>query len=336
MSGLRDAVAEAVGRADLDGLVRLVHGLCLERDWEGVVLLRDRARAALERGLQLWPAAEYAEYRLALEAPGPFAGPVVVEGAGRFALGPLWEVAASGHSWAELSGHIRAGPARSLAAHERVLRGEDLTGDTTIDRGVVDIPLVLQGWEPRYPAAVFHPDKADFPSPSQPVLRTRPLPAAGRQVEDGETSEALIDLARPWAEQSNGRVQVVLAEGGADAAIAALGYTEVAAGELEPSAALAWMGWAAASGGAYGRRRGAATGRLAAWWAAAALAGLDWPVNPGVLGEALATVRWLAWKPPEFTSGWGLHLAGEVPAEGLAFVVAAADARREADGAEAG
>ena len=336
MSELRDAVAEAVGRADLDELVQLVGGLCRERDWEGVVLLRDRARAALERGLQLWPAAEYAEYRLALEAPGSFAGPVVVEGAGRFALGPLWEVAASGHLWAELSGHIPAGPARSLAAHERVLRGEDLTGDTTIDRGVVDIPLVLQGWEPRYPAAVFHADKAEFPSPPQPVLRARPLPAAGRQVEDGETSEALIDLARPWAEQSNGRVQVVLAEGGADAAIAALGYSEVAAGELEPSAALAWMGWAAASGGAYGRRRGAATGRLGAWWAVAALAGLDWPVNPGALGEALATVRWLAWKPPEFTSGWGLHLAGEVPAEGLAFAVAAADARREADGAQAG
>ncbi len=252
VNGLRDAVAEAVGRGDLDGLVRLVDGLCREQDWEGVVLLRDRARAALERGLQLWPAAEYAEYRLALEAPGSLAGPLVVEGAGRFALGPLWEVAASGHPWAELGGHIPAGPARSLAAHERVLRGEDLTGDTTIDRGVIDIPLVLQGWEPRYPAAVFHPDKADFPSPPQPVLRARSLPAAGHQVEDGETSEALIDLARPWAEQSNGRVQVVLVEGSADAAIAALGYTEVAAGELEPSAALAWMGWAAASGGAYG------------------------------------------------------------------------------------
>jgi len=300
------------------------------------VLLRDRARAALERGLQLWPAAEYAEYRLALEAPGSFAGPVVVEGAGRFALGPLWEVAASAHLWAELSEYLPAGPARSLAAHERVLRGEDLTGDTTIDRGVVDIPLVLQGWEPRYPAAVFHADKADFPSPPQPVLRIRPLPAAGRQVEDGETSEALIDLARPWAEQSNGRVKAVLVEGDAAAAIAALGHTEVSAGELDGSAALAWMAWAAASGGAYARRRGAAAGRLAAWWAAAALAGLDWPADPGALGEAVIGMRWLAWEPPEFASGWGLHLAGEVPAEGLAFAVAAADTRREADAEGAG
>src|SRR5512137_2091018 len=124
---LREAVAEAVGRADLDGLVRLVDGLCREGDWEGVVLLRDRSRAALERGLQLWPAAEYAEYRLALEAPGPYAGAVVLEGAGRFALGPLWEVAASTHSWEELAPHLPGGPARALAAHERVVRGEDLT-----------------------------------------------------------------------------------------------------------------------------------------------------------------------------------------------------------------
>ena len=94
MSQLREAVGEAVARGDLDRLVRLVGDLCAAADWEGVVLLRDRSRAALERGLQLWPAAEYAEYRLALEAPGRYAGPVVVEGAGRFALGPLWEVAA--------------------------------------------------------------------------------------------------------------------------------------------------------------------------------------------------------------------------------------------------
>jgi hypothetical protein len=118
-------------------------------------------------------------------------------------------------------------------------------------------------------------------------------------------------------------------EGDAAGAIAALGHTEVAAGGLDGSAALAWMAWAGASGGAYARRRGAAAGRLGAWWAVAALAGLDWPVEPGALGEALVGMRWLAWEPPEFTSGWGLHLAGEVPAEGLAFAVAAADSRRE-------
>ena len=94
---MSDPIADAVGGGDLDELVRLVDGLCRSREWSEVVRLRDRCRHALERGLQLWPVAEYAEYRLALEAPGSFAGPVVREGAGRIALGPLWEVAGSTH-----------------------------------------------------------------------------------------------------------------------------------------------------------------------------------------------------------------------------------------------
>jgi hypothetical protein len=332
MSGSREAVGEAVGRGDLDGLVRLVGDLCAAADWEGVVLLRDRSRAALERGLQLWPAAEYAEYRLALEAPGPYAGRVVVEGAGRFALGPLWEVAASAHAWEELAPHVPAGPARALAAHERVVRGEDLRGDLTVDPGVLDVPLVLQEGEPRYPVAFFHADKADFPAPPRPALRALTLPEAGPALDDEETVEALAGLARPWAEQSNGRVEAVLVEGSAAAAIAALGHGEVLAAEVDGATALAWMAWAAASGGAYGRRRGTAVGRAAAWWALAAIADLEWPVAPEALGAGLAAVRWLAWEPPDFTLGWGLHLAGELPGEGLGFAVAAADARREEAG----
>jgi hypothetical protein len=328
-SGLREEVGEAVGRGDLDRLVRLVGDLCRVGDWEGVVLLRDRARAALERGLQLWPAAEYAEYRLALEAPGPFAGPVVLEGAGRFALGPLWEVAASTHAWAELSPHVPGGPARALAAHERVVRGEDLSAAPGIDERVLDVPLVLQAWEPRYPVATFRDEKAEFPGPPRPDFRLVALPEPGPEVEDDQAREALLDLARPWAEQSNGKVAAVLVEGEAEAAIACLCPAGGLAAEVDLPWALAAMAWAAASGGAYGRRRGTAAGRAAAWWAAASLADADWPVSPGALGEALAAVRWLAWEPSEFAQGWGLHLAGEIAGEGLAFAVAASDSRRE-------
>jgi hypothetical protein len=329
---LRETVGEAVARGDLDALVRLVGDLCAAGDWDGVVLLRDRSRAALERGLQLWPAAEYAEYRLALEAPGPYAGPVVVDGAGRFALGPLWEVAAGGHTWAELAPYLPAGPARALVAHERVVRGEDLTGDAGVDPGVLDLPLALQRWEPQYPVAVFHAEKADFPGPPRPDLRPLALPPPGAVVDDDQTTEAWLDLARPWADQSNGKVEAVVVEGGAAAAIAALRPDGVLAAEVEASWALAVMAWAGASGGAYGRRRGTAAGRAAAWWAAASLVAADWPAEPARLGEALARVRWLAWEPPEFSMGWGLHLAGEVPEEGLAFAVAACDARREEAG----
>jgi hypothetical protein len=333
MSSWREAVAEAVARGDLDRLVRLVGDLCAAADWEGVVLLRDRSRAALERGLQLWPAAEYAEYRLALDAPAGYAGPVVVEGAGRFALGPLWEVAASTHAWEELARHVPAGPARALAAHERVIRGEDLTADPGADPGVLDLPLVLQPWEPRYPVAAFHADKADFPGPARPDLRPLALPERGPEVDDEQTLEALFDLARPWAEQSNGKVAAVLVEGSAAAAIAALCPGEVLGAEVNGAWALAAMAWAGASGGAYGRRRGTAVGRAAAWWTVASLADVDWPAPPEGLGEALAAVRWMAWEPPEFALGWGLHLAGEIPGDGLAFAVAASDARREEPGA---
>jgi len=142
----------------------------------------------------------------------------------------------------------------------------------------------------------------------------------------------LLALARPWADQSNGRVEAVVVEGSAAAAIAALRPAGVMAAEVQAAWALAAMAWAGASGGAYGRRRGAAVGRAAAWWAAASLAAVEWPAVPERLGQAVAGVRWLAWEPPEFTLGWGLHLAGEVPAEGLAFAVAASDARREEAG----
>jgi len=333
ISPARPAVVEAIGRGDLDALVRLVDALCGDADWEGLLLLRDRSRAALERGLQLWPAAEYAEYRLAREAPGPVAGPLVVEGAGRFALGPLWEVAAASHAWGEIGPHVPAGPARSLAAHERVLRGEDLSADPTIDRGVLDLPLVLEAWEPRYPVATFHADRADFPSPAPANLVPLRLPPAGRTAEDDESVEALVSLARPWAEQSNGRVEAVVVEGGAGEAIAALGHAQVLAGEVDGARAMAWMAWAGASGGAYGRRRGGAAGRLTAWWAAATLAGLDWPAPSDRLGEAAARMAWVLWEPPGFAFGWGLHLAGEVPGEGLGFAVEAEDSRREEEAA---
>ena len=117
---------------------------------------------------------------------------------------------------------------------------------------------------------------------------------------------------------------------------AATKYREVSAGELGTAGAMAWRAWAGASGGAYGRRRGGAAGRLGAWWAAATLAGLEWPGRPEELGRVLGRMGWVLWEPPGFALGWGLHLAGEVPGEGLGFAVAATDARREAEGQSGG
>jgi len=311
--------------------VRLVGGLCSAREWDEVVRLRDRCRDALERGLQLWPAAEFAEYRLALEAPARYAGPVVVEGAGRFALGPLWEVAASTHEWSELAPHVPPGPARAMAAHERVVRGEDLSGDDTVDHRVLDLPGVLQSWEPRYQVAVFRADTADFPAPPPPRFAPLRGLTAGVPLEDEESTEALFDLARVWVEHSNGSCGVAAVEGSAESALAAVADGEVAAVEVSASDALAHMAWAAAGGGAYGRRRGTPAGRFAAWWATAAMAGLDWPPDPDTLGSAAAGLRWLMWEPRRAVEGWRLHLAIEHPAEGIAWAVSAEDHRRDED-----
>jgi hypothetical protein len=326
-----DGVAAAVDRGDLDELIRLVDGLCSSRAWDDVVRLRDRCRHALERGLQLWPAAEYAEYRLALHAPAAYAGPVVREGAGRFALGPLWEVAASTHTWAELAEHIPAGPARSMAAHERVMRGEDLTGVRDVDPHVLEMSLRLEDWEPDYPPAVYRSDTADFPTPPRPALAPADLPEPGPAVDDSDVCDALYDLGRVWAEQSNGTCRAVAVEGTAVAAIAALGAERAAVGSIDPATAMAWMAWAGASGGAYGRRRGAPSGRFAAWWAAAALVGLEWPVDPGELLTAIGAKRWYLWEPAGRSGGWNLHIAVEDGSLGVAHAVAATDDHRDGD-----
>jgi hypothetical protein len=326
---------EAVESGDLDRLIRLVDGLCSSRDWDGVVELRDRCRHALERGLQLWPAAEFAEYRLALEAPPSFAGPVVVAGAGRFALGPLWEVAASTHGWDDLRDHISTGPARSLVAHERVMRGEDLRGDDSIDPGVLELPLRLMEWEPGYGLAEYRSNEADFPTPPRPHLHPVSGIGPGESVEDRESTESLLALALHWAEQSNGRVAAVAVEGPAEAAIAGVEPGPVLAADVDGAAAIASMAWTGASGGAYGRRRGSPMGRFGAWWTAAALTGVEWPPDPAAFADDLATLRWVLWEPAWAPPGWSGSIAAESPKEGISWALLAVDQHREEEAEEA-
>ena len=325
------AIADSVDKGDLDRLIGLVDSLCSSRDWDGVVELRDRCRQALERGLQLWPAAGFAEYRLALEAPGPYAGAVVVAEAGRFALGPLWEVAAGRHAWEELAEHIPAGPARTLCAHERVIRGEDLSGDPTVDPHLLEIPLMLQGWEPPYPTAEYQADKAEFPAPDLPRPARVELPDPGIPVDDPAGVEALLDLVSPWVEQSNGSAAAVAVEGSARSAIAALGYGEALLAEMPTETALALMTWAGASGGAYGRRRGTPVGRFSAWWAGAALAGVEWPPRPEKFIDDLARLEWTRWEPPGAASGWSASIAVQDRETGRAWALLAVDSHREED-----
>lgn len=325
---MNGTVGALVERGDLDELTGLVNRLCAAGDWDGLAELRDRCRAALGRGKQLWPVAAHAEYRLALEAPGRWAAKVLEAGAGRFAPGPLSEVAASTHTWEELAPHAPPGPMASLAAHERVVRGEDLREDGRVDPGVLELGLVRAWWEPAYPVATYGPDRAQFPAPPLPAMRPLDLPAAGEVVDDAEACRALVEVVTAWTVESNGRAEAVAVRGDAAAALAALGVPWARAGELTLAEAMAHLAWAGASGGAHGRRRGMAAGRFAAWWALAAVAGLSerWPLDADEVAAAARPLRWWAWDAGEPVTGWSLRLVVEHVAGRRAWALSATDA----------
>lgn len=331
MNDRMNELDELIARADLDGLLRHVEVLCDRADWPELRRLRDGCRAATDSGRQLWPVAAHAEYRLALQADAAQAGAIVNDATGRFSIGPLSEVVASTHDWASLAPHIDAGPIRALVAYERVLRGEDLRRDRTIDTSVYDLPLVLQPWEPTYPLATYEAWRGIFAPPSNlPPLRPVVLPfEEARLVGDPLATDALGELTRPWTTESNGRADSVAIAGDALDAIAALGVPAARVCPIEGRQALEIMAWTAASGGAHGRRRGMAAGRFNAWWALACLAGLgdEWPLDAEDLGDALEDLAFYAWDTAEPEMGWTFRLAVVDPERGLSWAAMANDQR---------
>lgn len=330
---MRD-VAAAVERGDVDELIGVVNGLCLDGDWDGLEELAWRARAAIDRGHQLWPVAAHADYRLALEAPAEWAAAVVEPGRGRFAPGPLTEVVASTHGWAELRDHLPEPALAAVVAQERAIRGEDLSGESGISPQFLELPLRLEPWEPDYPLAAYHPDGAEFPAPALPAIGAVGVvvtEGAGGRPADGqeEVVRALLDLVGGWTADSTGQARAVAVEGSAADAVERLSGPEVERGlaPVDGRQALAAMAWCGASGGAQGRRRGMAAGRFSAWWALAALAGLldAWPVPPAEMGAALEDLSFHRFEVGGPPTGWRLGLAVEDPEAGLAWAVAARD-----------
>lgn len=322
-------VQTLVEAGDIGGLLRAVDALAASREWGRLADLGARCRtAAQETGRQLWSVTMHVEYRLALEGPAPYAAAVLVPGAGRFALGPLTEVAASRHAWASLAPHLTDPVSASAVAQERVLRGEDLTAGPEPACGLLppELPLLLCDWEPAYALPGYRDRDAEFPGTS---ALTRTLGhAVSRPVgTPGPTDEgvvALRALVEPWVRQSEGEVTALVVEGRIADAVGALS-SHAAIGELASSEGLAAAQWAGASGGAHGRRPGGARGRFAAWSAAAALVGLDWPPDPAELGEAIAELRWCRWEPPSPAPGWACRMAIEDPIDGLAWGLDALD-----------
>lgn len=319
-----------IHRADLDGLVRLVDQLCATRDWAQLLIVRDRARAAVTTGRQLWPVATLAEYRLALWAPAEWAARVLDEASGHFSIGPLTEVVAQNHLAAELAGLIDDQVRFGFIAHERSLRGETIDPATF---NPLEIPFAVQPWEPDYPLATYSDAGIDAPAPD-PVTMSMSgsageLDAANPTlVEDQAVELAIRQLFEVWTASSNGHTEVVCVEGHAADAVAALGPASIRLQPISLGEALRWLMWAGASGAAHGRRRGAASGRFANWWVLAALTDLadEWPPDPAQLGDAAATLNWYWWDTGHAATGWTVQLAIEDPAEGYAWALTATDA----------
>jgi hypothetical protein len=326
---MSDELDALIHRADLDGLVRLIDSFGASRQWDRLLALRDRSRAALQTGRQLWPAATLAEYRLALWAPPEWAARVLDEESGRFTIGPLTEVVAQHHELAELRQHLPDSPRLGFIAHERALRGEVVADDVP---NPLEMPFALQPWEPEYPLATY--SDAGLEAPAPPLVagdRFVPIdPRAlvpGSEIDDDAVQLAVRQLFEPWTASSNGRVEVRCVEGTAAQAIAAHGVRRASLAPITAAEALAWLAWAGASGGAHGRRRGGAIGRFGAWWLLAALGDLvdDWPVDPDELGDLAASLEWSWWTAHEPHLGWEIRLAVADPDEGYAWSITALD-----------
>lgn len=315
--------------SDLAGLSRYIDGVCGRRAWDELVELRDRCDEAVGRGKQLWGISQFAEYRLALEAPAETAAAagVFADGKGRFALGPLWEVAASTHPWSDFESLSISPTIRSMIAHERSLRG-DAIDPASIDPHVLLVPLTVQPWEPSYPFAEYKSDRAVFPDDIFDIeMEWVDLPDAAAPQDDDDVCHAMLDLVKPWWEDSLGKAEVVTVDGTIEEAIRSLGPRRVRLVEVDTSTALEAMVWAGASGGSHGRRRGTPTGRAGAWWVLLEALGYDGqPDDLHVVGDEAAELRWVLWDPGDRVGGWNLHIGVEDPIDGIAWVLSAVDA----------
>ena len=322
---------QLIDRSDLDGLVRTVDDLCSSHDWPSLLQLRNSCRLASASGKQLWPASTLAEYRLALLAPAHIATHVLEESSGRFTLGPLTEVIAQNHQWSELQHELPHSPIASFVAHECALRGQHIENSAEIF-DALETPLELQPWEPTYKLAVYRDNSAEFPSPDLPPTSTSRVVTDATSseianIQDNAVVDAVHQLVGAWTTSSNGTLQVGAARGDETHALATLGITSATLRALQPTHALALLAWAGASGGAFGRRRGAAAGRDSAWWLLGALSGRanQWPLKNDEIGVVLHSLKWSWFDADQNPTGWQLQLVIVDEQRGLSWAINARD-----------
>ena len=322
-------IDELIARADLDGLIRLIDAICVSRDWQQLFNVRNACRTAVHSGRQLWPAATLAEYRLALRSPAKWAAEVIGTEASRFTLGPLTEVIAQHHLWRELVNQLPYGPQSTFVAYECAIRGQAIDEPDALFPAL-EIPVQCGSWEPKYQLADYADNEATFPTPPLPLSSSAEnvFASAGQPLDEPSISQAAFHLVEAWTVQSNGQCETVVSTGDALNALGALGVASASLRLLTSDTAMAWMAWAGASGGAHGRRRGAATGRLSAWWMLAALNHSfdSWPISNLEAHEIAEQWTWWWWDVDEPATGWQLQLVAQNATTNQAWAVSANDA----------
>ena len=260
-----DVLAGLIHRADLDGLVRLVDDCCATRDWALLRRLRDDARHAVGTGRQLWPAATLAEYRLALLAPADVGGRRPRRGLRALLDRPV-------DRGRRPAPHVgRAGAAAGGRATGRVRRpraGAARRGDRGASTAglpdVLDLPVRRS---PRgSPRTAWRPTTTTAASSPRPTCRPRladvelPADAArARRRRRRRPRRCASSSSRGRRRRTAGpRSSPSMATPPGRCARSALPTARWA--PLDAAEAVAWLAWAGASGGAHGRRRGAAAG----------------------------------------------------------------------------
>jgi hypothetical protein len=215
------------------------------------------------------------------------------------------------------------------------------------------MPVELLSFEPTYCLAKYHKHSIEVTEPWDPrqpmaLVQSRPTD----ELDEPELTEALLELVTPWLTESNGIARAVVVEGDAVAAVSCLTGDEFRIGPLTTEEALQRMAWAASSGGAHGRRRGAALGRFTSLYTGALITDLAWPPTFDELGDGLGELNFCRWeedsappkavaevrsdRPPDdpaasSSGGWLLHLAIEDPEQGWAAAISATDLLTEED-----
>jgi Family of unknown function (DUF6183) len=316
-----------VDRADLDEIIRRIDALCGNREWELLAALRDKCAAAVKTGRQTWPCATLANYRLALLASPQLAAESLQHPSSTFSVGPLTEVIAQHHTWADLAPHLDDGPLRGFVAYERALRGEMIPVDPTLT-AILEIPLNPAPWEPQYALPQYSDHDCAAPAPILDLAPFNSVRCARASVDpDPDIEAAVRGIVEAWTTQSNGRLSFAAVSGGVDSALGALGLSEARISPLEPAQVMSLVAWAGASGGAHGRRRGGAQGRFSAWWFATAMADAldEWPLPQGTLRAEMEELQWFAWTTNEPAQGWQLQLAVEDPFNDMSWAFSARD-----------